>query len=287
MEKVGFIGLGTMGGSMAFNVLSAGFEMCVQDVNPEKVKLFAQSGVKTADSPGEVARWSDVVVTMLPDVPQVEEVYLGKKGLLSGAHAGLYLIDCSTVDPDCSRRISQAAQETGAIMFDAPVGGSPLEAAGGTLVMLAGGDKKDITACKNVLDAMGERTLMCGPVGSGSAMKLANNLITIVFQHLAVEGLNLAELAGVNTTRLAELLKINMPKVAEGIVLAVMAKEDLVGFNTRLAAKDLRHALKLADELGAPVPLGALTKSLSQININTGSGNLAVQSIKKLYESDR
>ena len=284
MKNVGFIGLGTMGGSMAFNVLNAGFEMCVQDVNSEKVKLFAQDGVKTANSPVEVAGWSEVVITMLPDVPQVEEVYLGNKGLLSGAHAGLYLIDCSTVDPDCSRRISKAAKEVGAIMFDAPVGGSPLEAAGGTLVMLAGGDKKDITACKDVLDAMGERTLMCGPVGSGSAMKLANNLITIVFQHLAVEGLNLAELAGVNTTRLAELLKINMPKVAEGIVLAIMAKEDLIGFNTTLADKDLRHALKLANDLGAPTPLGALTKSLSQININAGNGNLAIQSIKKIYE---
>ena len=126
---------------------------------------------------------------------------------------------------------------------------------------------------------------MCGPVGSGSAIKLANNLITIVFQHLAVEGLNLAELAGVNTTRLAELLKINMPKVAEGIVLAIMAKEDLIGFNTQLAAKDLKHALKLADDLGAPTPLGALTKSLSQININAGNDNLAIQSIKKLYET--
>ncbi len=208
MQKVGFIGLGTMGGSMAFNVLNAGFEMCVQDVNSEKVKKFAQGGVKTASSPKEVAGWSEVVITMLPDVPQVQEVYLGKKGLLSGAHVGLYLIDCSTVDPECSRRISKAAKAVGAIMFDAPVGGSPLEAAGGTLVMLAGGDKKDITACKDVLDAMGERTLMCGPVGSGSAMKLANNLITIVFQHLAVEGLNLAELAGVNTTRLASSARL-------------------------------------------------------------------------------
>ena len=285
MKKVGFIGLGTMGKGMAYNIQQAGFELIVYDIDKEAAGMFVLAGGKEAANPKEVAELSDVVLTMLPDVPQVEEVYLGKNGLIEGAHPGLYLIDCSTIDPDCSRTVSRAAAEAGVVMFDAPVGGSPMEAATGNLVMLAGGDKKDILACRDVLDACGERTLFCGPVGSGSALKLANNLISLIQHQMIVEGYNLAEMAGVNTTALCELQRVNAPKNHEMITLTVMAKEHNAGFNIQLANKDLKHALKLANDVGAPTGLAAVVKSTLQMQINQGKGHLAAQSIKQLYES--
>jgi 3-hydroxyisobutyrate dehydrogenase-like beta-hydroxyacid dehydrogenase len=285
MKKVGFIGLGTMGRGMAFNILKAGFEMCVYDIDPKVVDKFVVAGAKGAQCPKEVAQWSEAVLTMLPDVPQVEEVYLGENGLIAGGHQGLYLIDCSTVDPDCSRRISRAAAGVGIVMFDAPVGGSPVEAANGNLVMLAGGDKKDIMACRKILDACGERTLFCGPIGSGSATKLANNLMTLIYHQMIVEGYNLAEMSGVNTTTLAELQSINIHKISELITLTVMAKEHKAGFNINLANKDLKYALKMANDVGAPTPLGAVVKSTLQMQINQGKGHLSAQSVQMLYEN--
>jgi 2-hydroxy-3-oxopropionate reductase len=286
MKKVGFIGLGTMGKGMAYNIQQAGFELMVYDIDKEAAGMFVLAGGRQAANPKEVARLSDIVLTMLPDVPQVEDVYLGQNGLIEGAHPGLYLIDCSTVGPDCSRTVSRAAAEAGVVMFDAPVGGSPMEAATGNLVMLAGGEKKDILACRDVLDACGERTLFCGPVGSGSALKLANNLITLIQHQMIVEGYNLAEMAGVNTTALCELQRVNAPKNHEMITLTVMAKEHKAGFNIQLANKDLKHALKMANDVGAPTGLAAVVKSTLQMQINQGKGHLAAQSIKQLYENN-
>lgn len=285
MKKVGFIGLGTMGKGMAYNIQKAGFELIVHDVNKEAIGMFEMAGAVVGESPREVADKADVVLTMLPDIPQVEAVYLGEKGLLKSTNKAVRLIDCSTVDPDCSRRISKAASEVDIVMFDAPVGGSPMEAATGNLVMLAGGDKKEILACRKVLDACGERTLFCGPVGSGSALKLANNLITLIQHQMIVEGYNLAEMAGVNTTALCELQRVNAPKNHEMITLTVMGKITEAGFNARLANKDLKHALKMANDVGAPVSLGAIVKSYLQSLINQGDGHLPVQAIKKMYEN--
>ncbi len=284
MKNIGFIGLGTMGKGMAYNILQAGFQLIVYDIDENAMEMFVLAGGKKADSPGAVAEQSDVVLTMLPDVPQVEEVYLGENGLLSGSRPGQYLIDCSTIDPDCSRKISRIAAESGVVMFDAPVGGSPLEAASGNLVMLAGGKKEDILNCRPVLDACGERTLFCGPVGSGSALKLANNLITLIQHQMIVEGYNLAERAGVNTTALCELQRVNAPKNHEMITLTVMAKVDQAGFNIQLANKDMKHALKLAADVESPTLLATVVKNTLQGHIDNGFGRLAVQSIKKLYE---
>ena len=286
MKKVGFIGLGTMGKGMAYNLQQAGFDLVLYDIDREAVRMFELAGGQSTNSPSEVAAQSDVVMTMLPDVPQVEAVYLGEDGLLEGARPGTYLIDCSTVDPDCSRRVSQAAAEKSVVMFDAPVGGSPLEAANGTLVMLAGGAKEHVLACRDVLDACGERTLFCGPVGSGSAVKLVNNLITLIQHQMIVEGYNLAEMAGVDTKALCELQRINAPKNHEMITLTVMAKAFIAGFNIQLANKDLRHALTMASDVGAPTGLAAVVKSTLQMQINQGKGHLAVQSIKQLYKKD-
>jgi 2-hydroxy-3-oxopropionate reductase len=284
MKKVGFIGLGTMGRGMALNIRQAGFDLCVYDVNPEAVAILVAKGAQAAESPKEVAQWADVVLTMLPDIPHVEAVYLGENGLLEGAHEGLTLIDSSTVSPDCSRKISLAAREKGVVMFDAPVGGNPLDAATGSLTMLAGGDRKDILACREVLDACSARTLFCGPVGAGSALKLANNLMTLIHHQMIAEGYNLAKMAGVNTTTLVELQRHNVPNIQELLTLLISAEEYQTGFAIPLANKDLKLALNMANELGAPVSLGAIVKSSLQTLINQGKSNLSAQAVHLLYK---
>jgi len=283
IKKVGFIGLGAMGKGMAFNLLNAGFEMCVYDLNRKILKIFEESGAKIANNPKEVAQASEVVMTMLPEPQHVEAVYLGENGLLDGAHEGLYLIDSSTVDPECNKKVNEAAAKVGVIMFDAPVGGSPNEAAAGNLVMLAGGDKKDVEACRPVLDAVGQLTLFCGPVGMGSAVKLANNLMTMNLMAMIIEGYTLAEDAGVDTKVLAELQRLNVPRVSEMMALLFMAKVDDVGFQTILAHKDIRLALRMAENTGTPLPVGSLVKSLLQMNIRQGRGRLCLQSARRLY----
>ncbi len=283
IKKVGFIGLGTMGKGMATNLLNAGFEMCVYDVNPEAIKSFETAGAKVAATPREVARFADVVMTMLPEPQHVEAVYLDANGLLEGAHEGLYLIDSSTVDPECNKKVSAAAAKAGVTMFDAPVGGSPNEAAAGNLVMLVGGNKKDMETCRPVLDVVGQLSLFCGPIGMGSAVKLANNLMTMNIMALVIEGYTLAEDAGVDTKVLAELQRLNVPRVFEMMVLMFMGKVDNVGFQTVLAHKDVRLALKMAEDTGTPLPLGSLVKSLLQMNIRQGRGKLCLQSSRRFY----
>lgn len=283
IKKVGFIGLGAMGKGMAFNLLNAGFEMIVYDLNPEILKTFEQAGAKIANSPKEVALVSDVVMTMLPEPQHVESVYLGGNGLLEGAHEGLYLIDSSTVDPECNKKVCEASAKVGVTMFDAPVGGSPMEAAAGNLVMLVGGKKKDMAACRPVLDVVGQLSLFCGPIGMGSAVKLANNLMTMNIMALVIEGYTMAEDAGVDTKVLAELQRLNVPRVFDMMVLMFMAKIDDVGFQTILAHKDVRLALKMAEDTGTPLPLGSVVKSLLQMNIRQGRGKLGLQSARRFY----
>ncbi len=283
IKKVGFIGLGAMGKGMAFNLLNAGFELSVYDLNPEILKTFEQAGAKIANNPKELAQVSDVVMTMLPEPQHVESVYLGENGLLEGAHEGLYLIDSSTVDPECNKKMCEASAKVGVTMFDAPVGGSPMEAAAGNLVMLVGGQKKDMAACRPVLDVVGQLSLFCGPIGMGSAVKLANNLMTMDMMATIIEGYTLAEDAGVDTKVLAELQRLNVPRVYDMMVLMFMAKIDDVGFQTILAHKDVRLALKMAEDTGTPLPVGSVVKSLLQMNIRKGRGNLGLQSARRFY----
>lgn len=283
IKKVGFIGLGAMGKGMASNLLNAGFDLCVFDLNPEVLDTFKKAGATIAGSPKEVAQNSEVVMTMLPEPAHVESVYLGENGLLEGVHDGLYLIDSSTVDPECNKKMCEAAAKCGVTMFDAPVGGSPNEAASGNLIMLVGGNKKDMATCRPVLDAVGQISLFCGPIGMGSAVKLANNLMTMNIMALVIEGYTLAEDAGVDTKVLAELQRLNVPRVFDMMVLMAMSKIDDVGFQTILAHKDVRLAMKMAEDTGTPLPIGSLVKSILQMNIRQGRGKLCLQSTRQFY----
>ncbi|MBW2060041.1 MAG: NAD(P)-dependent oxidoreductase [Deltaproteobacteria bacterium] len=270
MKRIGFIGLGVMGKSMASNLLKAGQSVTVYDINPEAVENLVSEGAGAAESPSALAKVSDVVWTMLPDGPDVEKVCLSEDGVFAGAREGLIFIDSSTADPAVTERLGQEAAKVGVKMLDAPVGGSPFSAMKGDLVMLVGGDEAVLESCRDLLEIVGEEVIHTGPLGTGEKVKLANNLMTLIFNYMIIEGYTLAKEAGINQEDLLNLQRINVPKILDGLAMSLIRDNRTIGFATRLAHKDLRLALKLGQDLGVPLPFGALAKEMYQMALNYG-----------------
>lgn len=284
MKKVGFIGLGTMGKPMAINLLKAGFNLYVYDVNPEVSKELQAAGAQAGQRISDIAKAADVVITMLPDSPEVEQVYLSQDGLLAGAHPELIFIDCSTIDPKTTLRIGLEASKVGAKMLDAPVGGGRLNAQDGSLVMLVGGDENVMESCRNILETVGKKVIYCGPLGSGESLKIVNNLMTLIFNFMLMEGYTLAKKSGVNQEKLLDLQKINIPRLLENTTKNVIRGNVKEGFKTILGHKDLRLALQMAQEHKMPLPFGSLAKEMYQIAITQGFGQLNTLSPLNIYE---
>src|SRR5262245_10777329 len=176
--RIGFIGLGNMGGPMAANLLKAGYDVTVFDLSSPAVQSLVGQGAKSADSPAAVARADvEVILTMLPAAQHVKQVYLGEDGLLANVQAGVLLIDSSTIDPHSARDVAAAARAHGNPMLDAPVSGGTAGAAAGTLTFMVGGEQADFDRAKPVLSAMGKNIVHCGAAGNGQVAKVANNML--------------------------------------------------------------------------------------------------------------
>lgn len=284
MKKIGFVGLGTMGKLMAQNLAKAGFNMIVYDINTEAAKDLQTAGALVAESPSAVAMEADVVMTMLPDSPDVEEVYTGENGLVSGAHENSIFIDSSTISPEVTRRVGAKVIDSGAKMLDAPVGGSPVQAAAGNLIMLVGGEPEVIESCKDVLLTVGERIIHAGSLGSGEALKLSNNLTSALLVGMITEGFTLARGSGLNPEDLADLLKGNLPKIIPIVIDKVLNKDFALGFKASLMHKDLRLAMQMSQSNDVALPLGALIKEMYQFVLNEGHGDLDLTSLVTVYE---
>ena len=284
MKRVGFVGLGTMGRPMALNLLNAGYEMCVCDIVSDATEELKAAGARVLDHPFEVAEASEVVMTMLPDSPEVEEVYLGEKGLLSGAHKGLILIDSSTIDPETTLRIGREVSNRGAVMMDAPVGGNAGMAVEGKLIMLVGGNEKVLEECRGIFEVVGQRIIHAGPLGSGEALKLTNNLITGIYNCVLAEGFSLADRVGVDREKLLAMLSTNLTSLFGMLTTRITERDFKPGFTTGLMHKDLRLAQKLAQSNNAPLPFGGLAKEMYQFAINQGCKNLDFTSLITLYD---
>src|SRR5688572_5697406 len=176
-QKIGFIGLGRMGTPMALNLTRAGYPVTVYNRTKEKTAPLAQAGAAVVDSPGEVAKTSEVTITMLSDSAALQAVVLGPDGLLKSLKPEALLIDMSTVDPKTSRQVAEAVRSQGAYMLDAPVSGSTALAEQGTLSIMVGGDEAIHQRVRDILLAMGSRTTHVGPNGAAAAMKLAVNIV--------------------------------------------------------------------------------------------------------------
>ena len=262
-ERVAFLGLGIMGEPMAANLVRAGFEVTVWNRTPRKAEIFAgRYDVAHAATPADAAAASDLTITMVPDVPEVEAVLFGERGAASGLRRGALVIDMSTIASDASVRFAERLQAEGIGFLDAPVTGSRPRAEDGTLTIMAGGSDENFARARPVLDAMGKLIVHVGPQGHGSTVKLLNNTTAAVNALAVAEALVAAQKAGVDTDKLREVMGSGSGgSTMLDIKAGPMVEHDFTPlFKLAHMLKDVRHTLSEADRLGAHMGLGKMAE---------------------------
>lgn len=284
--KVGFVGLGTMGLPMTKNLLKAGFEVVVVSRSRGPIEKAVALGAKEAASPADLAAQVDVALTCLPMPDTVEEVYLGENGLLTGARPGTILADHGTVSPSLNRKIYEAARAKGVHFLDAPVSGGPMGAEAGTLTIMCGGDLEAFEKAKPVFEAMGKFVVLVGPVGSGSVVKLINNLLVGVHTAALSEAFVMGAKAGIDSRVLYEILKHSTGHsyMMDRTVPLIQAGDFAQRFSIDLLYKDMRIATQLAAELGVPLRLGRVAETMVGEAQQQGHGREDVAAIIRPLE---
>ncbi|HEY9094086.1 MAG TPA: 2-hydroxy-3-oxopropionate reductase [Candidatus Cryosericum sp.] len=254
--RIGFIGLGIMGRPMARNLLRAGYSLIVYD-RTAPLSDMVSLGAESAASSREVASRSDVIITMLPNSPDVREAVLGADGIASGARAGSILVDMSSIAPRVSQELAGELQKRGVPMLDAPVSGGQPKAEDGTLAIMVGGDPAVFEAVRPILEKMGSTVTLVGPIGSGGMAKLANQIIVALNIAAVSEAFVLSTRAGLDPEVVFEAIKgglagstvmdVKLPSILDGNFEP--------GFRIQLHIKDLVNAVDTAHDLGVPVPL--------------------------------
>ncbi len=259
MEKIGFIGLGIMGKPMAMNLIKAGYSLIVYDIRSGPVKEVVAAGAKEAKSSSDVASQSEVVITMLPNSPDMKKAVLGENGVLEGAKAGMILIDMSSIAPLVSKEVAAEALKRGVEMLDAPVSGGEPKAKDGTLSIMVGGKKEVFEKVEDILKVMGASAVLVGDIGSGNTTKLANQIIVALNIAAMSEAMVLATKAGVDPERVYQAIRGGLAgsTVLNAKVPLVLDGNFKPGFRIELHIKDLANALDTAHEIGVPVPLAS------------------------------
>lgn len=288
MEKprVGFIGLGIMGKPMAMNIYKAGFPLIVYNRTKSKTEDFKKLNVPIADTPKDVAENSDIVIDMVTDATDVEEVLLGKNGVIEGGRPGLIVVDMSTNSPDYARYFARELAKKGVEFLDAPVTGGDKGAREGTLTIMVGGKKEIFERVKPVFEAMGKKIVYGGDVGAGQTLKLINQVVVGLNMVAVVEAIKLAEKSGIDLNLVFEVLSSGaansftvqyyMPKILKGDMEP--------GFRAAHLKKDLRYAIELANKLNIPLPGTALTLELYNAMVALGLGEKGTQALIKIYD---
>jgi 2-hydroxy-3-oxopropionate reductase len=286
MTTVAVIGLGIMGGPMAANLVKAGFDVIGYNRSRGKVDRLVEQGGRGAADVAEAVREADVVLTMLPDSPDVEGVVLGEGGVLASAPAGTLFIDASTIRPDVSVRLADAAKERGIRAVDAPVSGGEAGAIEGTLSIMVGGDADDVAAARPILEAVGSTVVHVGPAGSGQTVKAANQLIVAGTIELVAEALVFLEAHGVDTEAAVKVLAGGLAgnRILDRKAAGMIAREFTPGFRVDLHHKDLGIVTSAAREAGVAIPLGALVAQLMGALRADGHGSLDHSALLLLVE---
>ena len=285
--NVGFIGLGVMGSSMAKNLLKKGHSLTVLDVNAASMQPLVDAGATTAATPRDVAAASEVVITMLPDAPEVERVALGKDGVVEGLKPGSIYIDMSTIDPATTRKVGAAVKAKGAAMIDSPVGKTADHAVAGTLTLMVGGDAADIARVRDVLGAMGTDFFHCGELGAGQTMKLLNNLLAQAIGEASVEAVVAGTKAGLTIDLMLSVLKTTMAwnnQLAISMQKRSMMGDFKPGFMMKLAHKDCRLAVSMVESLGVSAPVGKATLASLEEGLAKGYQDHDVGALLKMRE---
>ena len=254
--RVGFIGLGAMGAPMAKNVLSRGHDLTVFARRQDAMAPLVASGARAASSPADVAAESDVTITMVFDTASVEEVTLGARGIVEGARPGSIVVDHSTIVPDGARRIASVLVGRGIAMLDAPVSGGATAAAAGTLSIMVGGDEAVLDRARPALECYGKTIAYIGPSGAGQVAKACNQICTIVNMLGAAEAMLLAERAGVDSTRVKDVILTGFgsSRMLELQAPKMIAKAFDGNVESRLHDKDIHIVLDMARSLGIELP---------------------------------
>jgi 2-hydroxy-3-oxopropionate reductase len=276
MLKVGYIGLGLMGKSIARNILKAGFPLVVHNRSQAAVAELVGEGAQRAGSPREVAEQVDVIFTNLPDSPDVETVALGKNGIIEGAKPGLILVDNSTIKPASARKIAQALGEKGVLCLDAPVSGGDIGAKQGTLAIMVGGPAEALETVRPVLQAMGKTITHVGEAGAGQIAKAANQIMVAAQMVAMGELLIFARKAGADPQKVVEAIKGGAAQCWTLDVKPPRLFEDnrTPGFKAYMQAKDLGIVLETARQYGIPLPATAEHAQLFQAMLQMGMADL-------------
>lgn len=284
--KIGFIGLGIMGKPMVHNILKAGYkEVLVWNRSQAPVGACVSYGA-VASTPKEIGESCGVVITMLPNSPQVKEVMLGENGVASYMKPGSVFIDCSSINPVASKEIAAVLAARGVEMLDAPVSGGEPKAIDGTLSFMVGGKQEVFDAHKELLLTMGASAVRCGEVGAGNTTKLANQIIVACNIRAVAEALTLAQKAGVEPEAVFQAIRGGLAgsTVMDAKAPMMIAGNDKPGFKIDLHIKDLNNVLDCAHTVGAPVPMTASVMEIMQWLHNNGKGQCDHSAISQYYE---
>jgi len=284
--NIGFVGLGIMGGPMCRNLLKAGHKLVVFDVVPALVERVAGYGASAGDSARGVAERSEIVITMLPDGPEVEQAVLGPAGVLEGARPGSTIVDMSSISPLVAQKVGAACEARGVRFLDAPVSGGEPKAIDGTLAIMVGGDEAVFNEMAPVLGTMGSSVTLTGPIGAGNTTKLANQIMVACNIAAMGEALVLSTRAGLDPNVVFNAIKGGL---AGSTVLnlkapMVIGRNFKPGFRIRLHEKDLRNALLAAESMKVALPLTSTVQQMLFALMNHGKGDLDHSAIVTFIE---
>jgi len=272
LRSLGFIGLGVMGKPMVRNLLAAGFDLTVHSRSPGPVEELVEAGARRAGTPAECAAGRDATILMLPDSPDSELVMLGSGGVLEADAPSPLVADMSSIQPETSRKIAEAAAKRNVAFVDAPVSGGEPGAIAGELAIMAGGNREAFEALRPIFDVLGKSAVLCGPAGAGNTVKLANQMIVAANIQAVGEALLLSVRSGLDPRVVVEAIRGGL---AGSAVLNAKAEKMIAGdwkpgFRLELHLKDLNNALAAAGETGSPVPVTTVVRQFVQTLVQQG-----------------
>jgi 2-hydroxy-3-oxopropionate reductase len=285
-KKIGFIGLGIMGKPMAKNLLKAGYSIVAYDLNKDAVEDVVKAGALGASSSKETAGKAEVIITMLPDSPDVKEVILGKDGVLEGIKPGSIVIDMSSINPLVSQEIEKELRKKGVEMLDAPVSGGETGAIQGTLAIMVGGKEKVFNESVEIFKAVGKNIVHVGKIGAGGFVKLVNQIIVAVNIAAVGEAFTLGTKAGLDPQVIYQAIRGGLAgsSVLETKAPMMFARNFKPGFKIRLHHKDLQNALSTAKDLGVPLPLSSFVQQIILSLMTEGRGEEDHSALATFFE---
>jgi 3-hydroxyisobutyrate dehydrogenase len=286
LPRIGFIGLGAMGGAMAGRLVKSGCAVTGFDVSAERAERAARTGVTVAATPAAAAQSADVVMSSLPHPRAVREAYLGEQGVVGAAASGAILVDLSTVDPDTWKDVARAAGARGLDCLDAPVSGGPVEAGNGGLVFLIGGEAAVLERCRPIFATLGTEIHHVGPLGSAQVVKIVNNVMTMGNVAVAAEAMVLGVKAGMDPQRLFEILSTSGGRSHHFLKRFpnVLAGDFAPRFSIALSRKDLGLAARLAESLGVPMLTTSIVRQVYEAAAAAGLDGQDMAAVTALFE---